>query len=209
MPTKLTPLTTRPWSTSKQGIMRFANGMTRLLHHFKLKSFSTTASLRNGFFQGEIAQQRYCLGLRRHQTQGHIGSCHTLASGLLPEHNKSEQSKSDYCCQCLPKEGAQLVLRYSSPCAALLIVHRFLLGHAQKTLPALRTNLNNRRHHFLRYARAWLAGRHRCLIKAWFWRLHARLGRCQDAKSHPCNHPSRPHRAALHGRLLEFQQGRY
>src|SRR5690554_8166 len=209
MPTKLTPFTTRPWSTSKQGIMRFANGMTRLLHHSKLKSFSTTASLRNGFFQGEIARQRYCLGLKRHQTPGHTGSCRRLASGFLPEHNMSVRSKNGSCCQCLAKEGEQLVSRYSSPCAALLIVHRFLLGHAQKTLPALQTGLNNQHRRFLRCALAWLADRHRCLIKAWFWRLHALLGRCQGAKSHPCNHPSHPHRAAPHGRPLRFQQDHY
>src|SRR5690554_113791 len=154
MPTKLTPFTTRPWSTSKQGIMRFANGMTRLLHHSKLKSFLTTASLPYGFFQGEIAQQRYCLGLRRHQTQGHIGSCHTLASGFLPEHNKSEQSKSGCCCQCLAKADGRFVSRYSSPCVVLLIVHRFLPGHDQRTLPVLQISLSNRHHHFLRYARA-------------------------------------------------------
>src|SRR5690554_8232776 len=109
MPTKLTPLTTRPWSTSKQGIMRVANGMTRLVHHSKLESFLTTASLLNGFFQGEIARQRYGLGLRRHQTQGHMGSCRRLASGFLPEHNKSEQSKGDYCCQCLATVGEHVV----------------------------------------------------------------------------------------------------
>src|SRR5690554_4268279 len=169
MPTKLTPLTTRPWSTSKQGIMRFANGMTRLLHHSKLKRFLTTASLPNGFFQGEIARQRYCLGLKRHQTPSHTGSCRRLASGFLPEHNMSVRSKNGWCCQCLAKEGEQLVLRYSSPCAALFIVHRFLLGDGLKTLPVLRTNLISRDEHVLRYARAWLTGRHRCVIEVWFW----------------------------------------
>src|SRR5690554_4227140 len=153
MPIKLTPFTTRPWSTSKQGIMRFANGMTRLLHHSKLKSFLTTASLRNGFFQGEIAQQRYCLGLKRHQTQGHIGSCRRLASGSLPEHNMSVRSKNGCCCQCLAKAYGRIVSRYSNPCAVLLIVHRFLPGHDQKTLPALQTNLSERHRHLPLYAR--------------------------------------------------------
>src|SRR5690554_2013408 len=109
MPIKLTPLTTRPWSTSKQGIMRFANGMTRLLHHSKLKNFSTTAGPPYGFFQGEIARQRYCLGLKRHQTPGHTGSCRRLASGFLPEHNMSVRSKYGCSCQCLAKADGRFV----------------------------------------------------------------------------------------------------